>query len=283
VTRSITDVQLIMANHDQADFGLGSVEDDRAHLQELHDGMVSSEWFGLLARTTGGVFAVSDYKGRLIYTSAAPDRWGADVQVMPEIGAAMQPGVIYAGALARGSDERLLASGVIGTVPRTDWVLLFVRQFNAAQAVQGLFLQIIDAPQLLRDVEVSEASLTAVVAPSGEATDTMPRPLVDAGLRAAGQARIGEATYGGRRWFVHTSEIGDLGAGARPLARIVLASPIPADGLFASARLVFAIALGALLAIAALTWWLARRSARLLGGVSASENSSDAPVAARGG
>jgi predicted Ser/Thr protein kinase len=279
-TRGITNVQYIMGNRDQADFGLGSVEDDRAHLQELHDGMVSGEWFELLAKTTGGVFAVSDYKGRLLYTSAAPESWGTDVQVVPAIAQAMQPDVIYAGAIARGNDPALLASGIIGRTAHADWVLLFIRQFNAGRAVQGLFLQVIDAPQLLRDVEVSDETLTAIVAPTGEATDTMPRELVDAALRAAGAQRLGEATYGGATWFVHTSAIGDLGAkDARPVARIAMASPIHADGLFPSARISFAFALAGLLAIAGATFVLSRRSARLLGAVAASADSSVVPAA----
>jgi hypothetical protein len=118
---------------------------------------------------------------------------------------------------------------------------------------------------------VSDQTLIAIVAPSGDATDTMPRELVDAGLRVP--AGIGERDLAGRRWFVHAGVIGDLAQ--QPIASIVMASPIHADGLFAPARAVFAIALAALVAIAAVAAWASRRSARLLGGVVASADGSD--------
>jgi hypothetical protein len=274
----------MMANRDQADFGLGSVEDDTSRLQALHDALQANDWLGVIGRTTGGMLAVSDYKGRLLFASAAPDRWNTDVTAMPDIARAMQPtGVTYAGAIARGNDKALLASGVIGAAARPDWVLMFIRQFNAAKAVQGLFIQVIDAPQLLRDVEVSPETLTAIVAPNGDATDTMPRPLVAAALHAAREHhKVGAASYGGTTWFVHTSDIGDLGSDDdRPLAALVMASPIHADGLFASARLVFAIALAALGALALAAFFISNRSARMIGRVTVISEASNAPPGSR--
>jgi len=274
-TRGLPTIQAIMGNRDQADFGLGSEEEDRARLQELHDGMLSDEWLGVVGTTSGGQLAVSDYKGRLLFTSAAPERWGTDVQIVPEVARAMTPDVVYAGAMLRGDDPALVASGLVGDHGRAEWELLFVRQFNADRAVQGLFVQMIDAAKLLAGLRVGEQTLATMVSPAGDSTAAMPPALVAAGLRAVG--RIGEVEHDGRTWSVHASELGNLGDRDRqPIARIVIASPLDATGLFASARLWFSLALAASLLIAAITLVASRRSARLLGAVTAGADASDA-------
>jgi hypothetical protein len=273
-SRTIPLVHDIMGHRDQADFGFGSPEDDRAHLQTLHDGMVSADWLGIIGKASGGVLALSDYKGRLIYTSAAPSVWGNDVQAVPDIARAMTPGLVSAGAIVRGADPALLATGITGGVARPEWVLVFIRQFNAGKAVQGLFLQAIETRTLLEDVAVSDQTLIAIVAPSGDATDTMPRDLVAAGLAAP--AGIAEHHHAGRPWFVHAGVVGDLAQ--QPIASIVMASPIQADGLFPSARLAFTVALVALLAAALSAAFFSRRSARLLGGIAAGADGSDVRV-----
>jgi hypothetical protein len=56
-----------------------------------------------------------------------------------------------------------------------------------------------------------------------------------------------------------------------------MATPLRIDGVFASARLGFTIALAGLLGLAAVTFGLSRRSARLLGAVTVSADASAAP------
>jgi hypothetical protein len=280
-SRGIGMVHEVMSNRDQADFGLGSPDEDRARLSALHDGMVSDEWLALVGKTSGGVLAVSDYKGRLLITTAAPDAWGTDVQVVGAIARAMEPDAVYAGEMLRADDPALVKSGLTGGYARDAWVLLFARQFNAERAVQGLFVQVIDGGTLLAALRVGDDTEKALVAPDGRATETMAPELVAAGLSATG--RVAEVELRGRTWSVHASELGSLDdrrANAPPIARVVIASPLFAPGLFASARLGFGIALAAMLALAAAAFLASRRSARLLGGISATADAS-VPITAR--
>ena len=66
----------VTGHHDQAEFGLGSPEDDAADLEAVHAVLRSVDWS--LLRQVGdkqheAILAVADAKARLLYTSAAPE------------------------------------------------------------------------------------------------------------------------------------------------------------------------------------------------------------------
>jgi len=277
LSRAIPLVRDVTGNRDQADFGLGSAEDDRARLQELHDGMKSADWFGLISKATTSVLALSDYKGRLIYTGADPDLWGADVTVLDIAARAMSPGVEYTGGVLRGDAPALLATGITGGIAKSEGVILLVQQFSVGNAPQGLFMQVVYTGTLLDEVALGDDTLVAIVNNADDPAP-MPRDVLAAGLAAPGA--VVELARGDGTWFVHDKPL-VVADTTTTIGHTVMARPVDATGLFAGARVVLGALLGVLLALGAATLLLSRRSARLLGAVTASADASDAPVAAK--
>ena len=68
----------LAGHHDQADFGLGTPEDDHEDLERLHSSLAQVKWLRL-----GNNVAIGDYKGRLLYTSASPATWDTDLKILP--------------------------------------------------------------------------------------------------------------------------------------------------------------------------------------------------------
>jgi len=242
----------VAAHHDQADFGLGEPAADAEALDKLHHQLASADW--TLARNFGGrehpsILAVADYKARLLFTSAAPDTWKTDLSTLPWIKAALDAGTGNSMTLMRYDEPRLVATGLLGTEPRTGLAMLFTRTLALGEA-RSQFLQVVDAGQLLDQIRLDDDTLLSLVAADGTPVGDVP-PAVVAAASVDGQR---SSAVDGTTYEVQ----------ALPLTgfegRLVMAQPM--DGvlaLFPHARSVFLIALLAALATALGTALRARR------------------------
>lgn len=77
---------------------------DRAQLALLHENLRSADWPTWAAATRRGALAIADYKGRVVYSSAAPTRFGESVRGLPAVAVAYDP-TVAAGAMVLGGGD----------------------------------------------------------------------------------------------------------------------------------------------------------------------------------
>jgi len=257
----------VTGNVDNADFGLGAEEDDRNQLAELHANFRSADWLPWTKASRRGFVGVADYKGRLLYTGAAPNLWGNDVRVLSAVDSAYLAGASGAGhaMVIRGDDPLMVGSGLLGGKPRPGLFVVFARATVLGDVPRAVFVQTIDGAKLLDDVSLGEGVQLALVAPGGASDgSTIPPRVLEAGRVSAGAAD--EVMEDGRSWLVQSHPLGGLDEGQREIARIVLARPIDAGlaGLFPRARLVLGLLTVLLMASTVSAALLARNARRRL-------------------
>ena len=254
----------VTGNVDDADFGLGEEEDDRSQLAELHANFQSADWLPWTKASQRGFIGVADYKGRLLYTGAAPELWGNDVLALPAVRAAYAAGSAGGQAMViRGDDPRMVESGLLGGRPRRGLFVVFARATVVDEVPRAVFVQTIDGGKLLEDVSLGEGVQLALVAPGdASAGGAIPPRVLAAGRDSRGTAD--EVMEDGRSWLVQSYPLGGLDAEQKEMARIVLARPMDAGlaGLFPHARLVLGI-LTVLVLLSTVTAALLARGARL--------------------
>jgi hypothetical protein len=232
----------VAGNLDQADFGLGDVDDDQARLAEIHEHLASADWVVWARAIQGGDFAVADYKGRLLYASAAPARWGSDVMTVPAIAAAYRAG---AGeprtAVVRGDAADVIASGLLGGAPRPGLHVLFTRVTEVGDQPRLVFVQSVSGSRLLSEVSLGEGTLMGLAAPAGAAEGSVPPAVLAAGQRAGND--VEEIRQGGQTWLVQRYPVTGPGS-IDAIADIILARRVDVGlaGLFPGARGVLAAA-----------------------------------------
>jgi tRNA A-37 threonylcarbamoyl transferase component Bud32 len=244
---------------DQADFGLGTASDDRARLEYVHQNLSSADWVSWMRVIEGTDLAIADYKGRLLYASADPDRWGTDVTRVPALAAAYHGGeTLTRAVVVTAGDPDVVASGLLGRVPRTGLQVLLARPALVGDAPRALFVQAIPGARLLEDVSLGEGTRMSLVAPGG-ATDGSVPPAI---LAAAPDdpLAIDEVTRDGETWLVQRFPL-DLSEQDGEPPSIVLARRLDVGlaGLFPGARPLLVAAGTLLAALAALFWVIARR------------------------
>lgn len=246
---SVPAMHKVLGHKDQSDFGLGEEQADSENLELVHATLASADWLAWAERSSRATIAVGDYKGRLLYTSAAAERWGTELLALPAARTAFEGGgQRAAGAMvARYEDPRLAAAQLFGPSPPPGLTVVFARALVVGGVPLGLFVQALDGAQLLADVSVDGELELALVAPDGAAIGSVPAELA----RATTRAEIAEARHRGELRLVQARPLPGLD-GAEPIARLVLARRIDPglSGLFAHARPAFALAAGLLLAIA---------------------------------
>ncbi|HTE55551.1 MAG TPA: serine/threonine-protein kinase [Kofleriaceae bacterium] len=258
-------IREVTGNLDQSDFGLGDPDEDQRRLAEVHENLRSADWLTWARESQRGVIAVADYKGRLLFTSAAPERWGGDARRLGVVAEAYQSpgGAASAGhaMVVRGDDPRMIESGLLGGTPRQGLHVVFARATALGGAPRAVFIQTIEGRRLLADVSLGEGMQLALVAPGGAAEGDIPPAVLEAGRRARGTTE--EARDRGRSWLASSYPLRAL-RGEREIATIVLARSIDAGlaGLFPAARVVLGLLALVLLAstLGASLW---ARSARL--------------------
>ncbi|NVB85332.1 MAG: serine/threonine protein kinase [Kofleriaceae bacterium] len=250
----------VAGHHDQADFGLGDPAADQAELERLNSTLASTEWVKL----GDSAIAIADYKGRLLYTSAAPAVWGGDLKVLAPVKRALDAGKGDSVTVLPYADPGLASTGVLGSARKTGLAVLFERtvalgdKASEGSEARALYLQLQDGKQLLDDVRLDDETLLALVAPDGTsiADDAMPAGLVAAARR---QGDIAEVAAGGQTYQVQSRSVRGL-EGQGTIAHVVMARPM--DGvlsLFPGARRAFTVAAFASLALALWTFWRARK------------------------
>jgi serine/threonine protein kinase len=191
---SVPVMHKVLGHKDQADFGLGDQAEDSEHLATVHDNLTSADWISWAQRSSRATIAVGDYKGRLLLTSAAPERWGSDLLVLPAARAAfeaVQDGAASAspraaapssgGAMVvRYDDARVVAAQLYGEAAPAGLAVLFARALVVGGVPLGLFVQSIDGAQLLADVSVGEDVLLSLVAADGSAVGAVPAAVTTA-------------------------------------------------------------------------------------------------------
>ncbi|HUS63713.1 MAG TPA: serine/threonine-protein kinase [Kofleriaceae bacterium] len=234
----------VTAANDQADFGLGAEEDDAANLAAVHEQLVSASWDWLSA-LGGNVLAVADYKGRLVYTSADQEAWGADVTVVPVLGQAFAGGGEVVAGLVRGADPALAATRVLGRSAEDRVYVLFSRAMVPGDLPEALFVVALPGHRLLEDVSPGGGTRLSLLTPDGTAEGTVPAAV----LARATDTSVREVAVGGDDWLVQRQPLGrpDASIGQLVLARRL---DVGLAGLFAGARLILGL-LGALLVVVA--------------------------------
>jgi len=253
----------VAAHHDQADFGLGSPEDDQAELERLHNTLVSTDWVRLGTST----LAIADYKGRLLYTSAEAPQWGNDLKTLPFVKRALDAGKGDSVTVMPYTDSALRASGILGAQravpPSQGLAVVFVRTLalgdksGEASEARALYIQVQDGKQLLENVRLDAETQLALVGPFGDSTgDAAITPSIVAS--ALGTRAIAEVDSGEHSYQVQARSVAGLD-GQGTIGHVVMARPL--DGvlsLFPGARIVFALTAFGALAVAIATWLRAR-------------------------
>jgi len=243
----------VTSHHDQADFGLGTPEADLQDLERLHNSLAQVEWIKL-----GGDVAVGDYKGRLLYTSAAPATWNTDLKGLPDVKRALAEGGGNSITLIPYGNRELVATGMLGP-PREGLVILAQRTVSLGESTgseaRALFFDIKDGKQFLDSLNLDKDAQLALVAPDGTSIGGMSTALLDA---APTTHDIAQVRVGADEYQVQTRDLPGL-SGA-PIGKVVMARRIAGVlSLFPGARGVFAAALFVALGLAGFSAWRARK------------------------
>jgi hypothetical protein len=232
------------AGHDQSDFGLDSATADRERLANIHANLISADWGTFARANRKGDFAIADGKGRLLYASAAPERWGTDVRAVPALARAYREVRETTAAVVRGDDPGVVASGLLGGAPRLGLYVALARTKLVGEQPRALFVQLVAGARLLGDLAVGAGTQLALIAPDGSREGALPD-----GIAVTHKPGIREIDLDGTTWLVEEhplslgGEPGDEHRG-ETLATIVLARPFDVGlaGLFPHARQVLGVA-----------------------------------------
>jgi predicted Ser/Thr protein kinase len=235
----------LAGRHDQADFGLGTPEEDHQDLERLHNSLAQVKWLRL-----GNNVAIGDYKGRLLYTSASPATWNTDLKVLPMVKRALDQGGGDSNAMQPYADKDLVASGLLGEAHPG---LVIVTEHtvshgeSAGSEARVLFFDLHDGQQFLDHINLDPQTALALVAPDGTAIGSVPPRLI---ARATKDIRDIDDYQVQRR---------DVPGLDGPIGEVVMARRIGGVlSLFPGSRVVFAVATLLALALAAFATWRAR-------------------------
>jgi hypothetical protein len=248
----------VTSYHDQADFGLATPEQDQTNLQELHDTLFASDWQTVRdLEDHPSELAIIDYKGRLLYTSAAPTEWKGQLDGMPAVKRALDGAKPDMLAVVAYDDPSFTTAHLFGAHPPHGLAVMFARSLVHGGERGGAFLQFIDGKDVLAGIRLDDTAL-GLVAPDGRAAGDVPPELAAA---APHDGEVGEVTVAGKTYQVQARALLDLDG--QPFATVVMARPMGGVlALFPHARAVFALAALAALALAFGTAWRARQITR---------------------
>jgi hypothetical protein len=254
-------VRQVAAARDQADFGFGTGGDDRARFENIHGSLRDADWSAWDPALERGHIAIADYKGRLCFTTAAPDAWGDDVRGIAPVAAAYEGK--GAGAQVLSADDVALRKTHLAT-RRHGLELVFVRAAMLAGVAQAVFIQLLDGDRLLDELTFDAQTKLVLMAPNGATEGALPAALLQAARARPGA--LFEVSSEGRPWLVQSSTLPGLHGSGSGIAMLILARPadVGLAGFFPHAREVL-LALAALtLAVLAWALWTVRAGARAL-------------------
>jgi hypothetical protein len=170
-----------------------------------------------------GWIAVADYKGRLVYASAAPRAVGADVRTLDAVARAYDVDERSASAMVVADDDpALLVAGLVER-PGDGVVVVLAGAAVPGGTPRAVFVQGLDARRVLEDVAPPAGVSLALVTDAGRATGVVP-PGVDTRRPPDGARAIGD-------WLVIGRPVAGPGDPA-PIARVLLSRRL-AGGLVA--------------------------------------------------
>jgi predicted Ser/Thr protein kinase len=232
----------VSSHRDQADFGLATPEQDEQDLADIRATLLSQDW-KRLSELGQGSLAVIDYKGRLLYSSAAPTEWLGALGTLPAVKRALDTGKGDCVTMVRYDEPALAKAKVFGDKPPHGVAMMFTRTLDHNGEPGGLFTQFVDGNDLLSGIRLDDTAL-GLVAMDGTAIGEVPTALV---RRAPASGEIADITLDGVVYEVQARPLPDFSG--QPIGLVVMARPLSGvlSGLFPGARTVFAIAaLGAL-------------------------------------
>jgi hypothetical protein len=217
----------VAGSADGVDFGLGDTGVDARRHAELHDHLASADWS---MWTRAGPIAVADYKGRLVYSSAAPDRFGGELTRLEAVARAYDGGSDLCAMLVRGDDPNVTASGLLAG-PRAGVLALLARP-AAGRPPRAVFAAALDGDRLLEDLAPPAGARVALRAHDGASQGAVPAAVV---ARAAAAAEPVTLDADGRRWLALARALPGPD-GAEAIGSVVVARELGAAGLFRGAR-----------------------------------------------
>jgi predicted Ser/Thr protein kinase len=248
----------VSGHHDQADFELGSPEADAADLEQLRALLTATDWrFARELDEPGqlAVIAVADYKGRLLFTTAAPNQPIQDLMRLPFVRSAFASGSGNTATLLAYDDPALVSTKLLGASPRDGIGLVLMRTLTLTETVSSAFIQVLDGASVLDGIRLGDETRLALVAPGGRSFGDLPAELVTKAPPDGAVARVG---YHGRTYELQSVPLRAFDG------RIVMAMPVDTLllSLFPGARFVFPVASLLAIGLAIATALRARQIAR---------------------
>jgi serine/threonine protein kinase len=248
---SLSVMREVSSNRDQADFGLGTPEEDAENLDRIHSQLISQDW--TLVQDFAGTrypttIAVADYKGRLMFSSAAPAHGRSDLTKLPWVKTALTQKDRTI-TLVRTDDPMLVATGLLGPSRPTGLGFIYTRTLvlgdDKNKEVASAFIEEVDAAQLFGEILLDEQTRLSIVAPDGTAIGNVPPALIEVASTTEGTA---ETAVDGVMFQVLAQPI--RGFDNHVVGKVVMARHLDSVllSLFPGARLVFALTMiGAML------------------------------------
>ena len=249
---SLSVMREVSSNRDQADFGLGDATTDAVNLDRIHSALASQDWT-LVQDFAGNQYpttiAVADYKGRMMFSSAAPSHGRSDLSRLPWVKTALtlKDRTI---TLVRTDEPVLAATGLLGPNPPRGLGFVYTRTLvlgnDKTKEVASAFIEEVDAARLFGEIRLEEQTRLSIVAPDGTAIGDVPPALVKVAAATSGTA---EVVDGGALYQVLAQPI--RGFDNQIVGDVVMARKLDSVllSLFPGARLVFTLTM--LVAIAA--------------------------------
>ncbi|HEX4422084.1 MAG TPA: serine/threonine-protein kinase [Kofleriaceae bacterium] len=248
---SLSVMREVSSNRDQADFGLGTATADADNLERIHSALASQDW--TLAQDFAGMqypmtIAVADYKGRMLFSTAAPSHGRSDLMQLPWVVSALTQ-KDRSITLVRTDEPALARAGLLGPTPPPGLDFIYTRTLvlgnDRTKEVGGAFIEAVDAARLFGEIRLDQRTRLSIVADDGTAIGDVPVALV---RLAAARDGIASAAVDGGMFQVLAQPI--RGFDNQVVGKVVMARQLDSVlvSLFPGARLVFELALvGAIL------------------------------------
>jgi class 3 adenylate cyclase len=213
--------QVAAQGQDEADFGLGSAQDDQETLKTLHQNLVDADW-NWAKVAGGGWIGVADGKGRVLFASADKEAWSGDAKGLDAVAKAFEAGGSIGAMVVDGRDPKLMATGLVGKRGKPCLFVVFARATVLGGQPRAVFVQGIPAAVLLQDIALGERDTAlALVTLDGHAEGKVPGPVLAAALKAPGGEAV-QVNAAGVQWLAQRQPLKDL-TGKSEIAGIMVA------------------------------------------------------------
>ena len=250
---SLAVMREVSSNRDQADFGLGDAQADAENLDRIHNELTSQDW--TLVQDFAGTqypttIAVADGKGRMLFSSAAPNHPHSDLTRLPWVKTALTQKDRTI-TLVRTDDKVLRETGLLGPSPAPGLGFVYTRTLllgnDKTKEVASAFIEAVDAAKLFREITLDDQTRLSIVAPDGTAIGAVPTALVRAAARSRGTT---EVTVDGAMYQVLAQPI--RGFDNQVVGNVVMARKLDSVllSLFPGARLMFTLTMLGAIALA---------------------------------